>query len=473
MNTSFKKLLSFYLPISLLFFACTEKQPANYAIISGTIKSVGDSEVKLSSKFTSISMDTVPSINRSLKINDAGVFVDTVFINGPREFSLGKDRDWVGFLIQPGQHLKITADDDDIKNTSVFSGDGAGVNTYLFKKAKIADRIDNEYRESRGNNEAIFKQKQERYFNEKMDLLNSSEGLPEAFVADQKKDIQYDKLMSYISYAEMYKRNLGNDAPELSSDFLDVLSGVNMQDYSEFQRSITYQFMLRRYYNYQYSKVVDNVWEADPVKQLERIAELVSDKNIKDELFIMYAKFAIPRTPDLQNYYNFFMANVSNKVYQDAVTIQYKDLMATQAGQPSPEFVDYKNIDGSTNSLSDFRGKYVYIDVWATWCGPCKAEIPFLKEVEKKYHDKNIEFISLSVDKVEDTEKWEKFVKEKELGGVQLIADKDWNSEFVQKYQIKGIPQFILIDPDGKIVQPSAPRPSDPKLVELFEKLEI
>ena len=63
----------------------------------------------------------------------------------------------------------------------------------------------------------------------------------------------------------------------------------------------------------------------------------------------------------------------------------------------SPSF-NYDNYAGGKTKLEDFKGKYVYIDVWATWCGPCRAEIPFLKKVEEKYHDKNITFVSISVD---------------------------------------------------------------------------
>jgi len=132
-------------------------------------------------------------------------------------------------------------------------------------------------------------------------------------------------------------------------------------------------------------------------------------------------------------------------------------------GKPSPGF-DYENFKGGKTKLSDLKGKYVYIDLWATWCAPCRAEIPYLQKIEEKYHGKNIEFVSISIDKAKDNEKWKKFVTDKKLGGIQLFADKDWESEFVVNYGVTGIPRFILIDPQGNIVKSDASRPSDPEL---------
>jgi len=140
-------------------------------------------------------------------------------------------------------------------------------------------------------------------------------------------------------------------------------------------------------------------------------------------------------------------------------------------GAPSPVFENYENHKGGTTSLADLKGKYVYIDVWATWCGPCKAEIPFLKEVENDYHGKNIEFVSVSIDQMKDHEKWIAMVNDKELGGIQVFADSDWSSKFVTDYYISGIPRFILVDDEGNIVSPDAPRPSNPKLRELLDEL--
>jgi len=153
---------------------------------------------------------------------------------------------------------------------------------------------------------------------------------------------------------------------------------------------------------------------------------------------------------------------------------------AFPVGSPSPVFEDFENFKGGTTSLSDLKGKYVYVDVWATWCGPCKREIPSLKEVESKYHGKNIEFVSISIDDERRSgtpekahEAWKTMVADKELSGIQLFSDKAWQSDFVKGYQITGIPRFILIDPNGNVVSADAPRPSNPKLIELFDKLKI
>ena len=77
----------------------------------------------------------------------------------------------------------------------------------------------------------------------------------------------------------------------------------------------------------------------------------------------------------------------------------------------------------------------------------------------------------MSIDKVKDVEKWRTMVKEKELGGVQVFADNDWNSKFVQEYKITGIPRFILVDPKGNIVKADAPRPSSAELPTLLDSL--
>lgn len=119
-----------------------------------------------------------------------------------------------------------------------------------------------------------------------------------------------------------------------------------------------------------------------------------------------------------------------------------------------------KDVKGKEHQLSDYKGTLVYVDVWATWCGPCKAQIPALKKLEKKFHGKPITFLSISLDKKKDLKKWKDFIKEKNLGGVQLIADDAFNSDVAKAYGIKGIPRFMLFDKEGKVITIDAPRPS-------------
>lgn len=136
----------------------------------------------------------------------------------------------------------------------------------------------------------------------------------------------------------------------------------------------------------------------------------------------------------------------------------------------APNF-DFENHAGGKTTLESLKGKYVYIDVWATWCGPCRAEIPSLKKMEAAYHGKNIEFVSISVDADADHDKWKTFVTEKQLSGIQLYAGKTPLSDFIKTFEVNTIPRFILIDPSGKVVESDAARPSDPKLQEQLNSL--
>ena len=143
--------------------------------------------------------------------------------------------------------------------------------------------------------------------------------------------------------------------------------------------------------------------------------------------------------------------------------------MKEMNGKPSPAFT-YENVKGVTTSLADLKGKYVYIDIWATWCAPCRAEIPDLKKLQEKFKGKKIEFVSISIDKQKDIQKWKDLVAKEKLQGVQLIADADWKSDFITAYGINSIPRFILLGPDGNVINADAPRPSEAETEELLLK---
>ncbi|RYG08933.1 MAG: TlpA family protein disulfide reductase [Chitinophagaceae bacterium] len=161
----------------------------------------------------------------------------------------------------------------------------------------------------------------------------------------------------------------------------------------------------------------------------------------------------------------------NHRITEELNTVKSKlNEVSSLKGIIAPEF-NYANYSGGKTALTSLRGKYVYLDIWATWCAPCGAEIPYLKELEQKYKNQNIIFLSISVDKQKDYEKWLKFVSDEKLGGVQLFADKDFYSDWVKAFKVDSIPRFILIDPDGKVADPDALRPSSPELKIKLDKL--
>ena len=126
----------------------------------------------------------------------------------------------------------------------------------------------------------------------------------------------------------------------------------------------------------------------------------------------------------------------------------------------------YPDAKGKMHSLSDYKGKVVVVDVWATWCMPCKAELPHLEALEKEMKGKDVVFISLSIDT--EKEKWAQFIKEKALGGVQLITYN--KGTIVDDYAVDAVPRFMVFSKQGKTVSTNAPRPSTPELKAMIEK---
>jgi thiol-disulfide isomerase/thioredoxin len=153
--------------------------------------------------------------------------------------------------------------------------------------------------------------------------------------------------------------------------------------------------------------------------------------------------------------------------------VEKAKVLATLTGNPSPNFENYKTPKDELVSLDQFKGKYTYIDVWATWCGPCKAEIPDMIAFNKTDDAKKMNFISLSVDEEKAIDAWKEMVVEKEMTWHQLRADSAWNSSFINAYSINSIPRFILIDPKGNVVNPDAPRPSSEKFKTMIAGLNL
>ncbi len=136
-------------------------------------------------------------------------------------------------------------------------------------------------------------------------------------------------------------------------------------------------------------------------------------------------------------------------------------------GNPAPDFVAF-DAKGNQHMLSDFKGQYVVIDGWATWCKPCVAEIPYVKKTEKDFEGKNIVFLSISIDN--DSTRWRKYVESKGMTGHQLWVGNNKTKGFNKDYLVFGIPRFIFIDPQGNFIDAQLPRPSYPEFQNIMRQ---
>jgi peroxiredoxin len=142
-----------------------------------------------------------------------------------------------------------------------------------------------------------------------------------------------------------------------------------------------------------------------------------------------------------------------NKNYPSAASFK-EDLeiaKKTGIGRLAMDFTQNDTL-GNPIMLSSFKGRYVLVDFWASWCGPCRAENPNVVKVYNKYKDQNFHIIGVSLDRPGQKEKWLKAIHDDHLDWTHVSDLKFWDNEVAKQYGIKAIPQNLLLDPEGKII---------------------
>lgn len=214
-----------------------------------------------------------------------------------------------------------------------------------------------------------------------------------------------------------------------------------------------------------------NVTDLNPktVAQMRFVADRLDSPEVVETLLHYLAAsyidtFGIDGIEEMESIYKTY---VKDPAMLADYAVKYDKWNMSKPGKPSPDFKAV-DIDGKEWTLADFRGKYVYIDMWATWCAPCKKELPFLKTLEERFKDADIVFLGLSTDGAK--ENWEKMVRGGDMYGVQLYVGP--RSSFQKAYNIQGIPRFILLDKEGRIISNDMSRPSDEETYTVLESLE-
>lgn len=452
------------LAIVLVIFSCQEKAPIDYIVLSGKIQNNTAKELVFATNL-GVPQDT-------LAITNDGNFSNTLKVEAGR-YMLFDGMNRIPLYLKTADNINIDFDAKDYNNTLVYSGVGSERNNYIISKSKKEKELSGEGNKIYLLDEDAYKSKNQEIKTALEGMITSAEGISESFKSKEKRNINYEYFAKLNKYQRFHAYHAKKPEFIVSEGYLNELKDFDYNNEEDFLFSSTYQNIVKSHYTKKASELAKSDSTVREDVAFIKVAGDIPNETIRNSLLISRARFGITVTDSLDSYYNSFIMASTNEENNKVITESYNKLRVLNPGQPSPKFVNYKNYEGEITSLDDLTGKYVYIDVWATWCAPCKVEIPFLKEIEKQYHEKNIAFVSVSVDMSKDYDKWRKMVKKEELGGIQLFADKNFESDFIKNYMIQGIPRFILIDPQGNIVTANAPRPSDKKLKELFDELTI
>jgi hypothetical protein len=179
-----------------------------------------------------------------------------------------------------------------------------------------------------------------------------------------------------------------------------------------------------------------------------------------------------------QNIKSLDFIQVLYETTKDKFKKQQEVLKKLVKGTPSPIFSNYENLQGKLVSLNDFKGKYLFIDIWGTWIKEYTENIKEINNFKKKYSNKNIHFLTLCADNKASSgtirfakEKWRTSIEKNEIIGNHLFIGND--RTFLKEYQVLSLPRYILIDTKGKIINADAPSPNSKKLTEIFKTLNL
>lgn len=440
-----KKYLIF---LVFLFISCS-KVPNARITFSGNIKNNSEDILKVSNYNS--------TLKQQIPIDSLGNFRGLVEVETDGYYFFQVGRSYTTVRFKKGQNVHVSIDASDFFKSIIYSGDLKKENNYNVSKSKLRANLVGDTKEYFVVPLNDFLPKIEKTRDTLFSLLANSE-LSQKDTELEKRLIKYEYLQTYNNYKKFYNYHKKVD-PVLPDDYFDPILGMNIDDDEIFRYSRAYRNLIIE--NFRLSSKIalskdTSLTIIDFVKN--KISDLKS-ADIREQIASMLIREIREENENIDDDYDKIMTLLVSDRMKEKLTLRYKSAISTTSGTASVDF-NYENFDGGSISLQELRGKLLYIDVWATWCGPCIKEMPALKELVKEYAKKDIEFVSISIDGKNDYDKWKKMVPEKNVGGIQLYDAEGLDSDFMKAFSVSLIPRFMMIDSEGKIITAKAPRPS-------------
>jgi thiol-disulfide isomerase/thioredoxin len=418
----------------------------------------------------------------SLEVNNEGYFNYQFNIINPEIIRLKIGEEWLKMIVQPAHSYRIEV----IDSTLTFKSDNAKGNELLNKLyGAFNNSLDDLYKYDNDSTAVLVKQKinaSKKSEMRQLDSLHSQNLIDKEFYNIFKNEIDYhyaEKIVNIIlskSYGgKLIKEDLDSFLRETIESYPVTANLIpsNWSNYAEFavieknqyeqkkEGLITRDSLMNLSINggikeYKESLIINNLNGNYREKLLAYyIIFSLKQKNYEEYLIKFFENFKslYPKS----NYTKYLESGINEiKEYHKKIK---KDLPKTV------KFIEDENINSLEELLEQFKGQKIYIDLWATWCGPCKEEFGYNKNIDEILKNHDFQKLFISIDDSENKKKWVEQIKFYELNGIHFLANRSFQIDFANKYTLRkgsfAIPQYLIINEDGTIFTNDAPRPSE------------